>query len=62
MRLYDDPVEVRRGLVNGVDADEDGLVEPISGECGADKAYEYGWYLADFSIFIGPDRIPPAGK
>src|SRR6185436_6146011 len=49
-------------LVNGVDADEDGLVEPISGECGADKAYEYGWYLADFSIFIGPDRIPPAGK
>ena len=49
-------------LVNGVDADEDGLVEPISGECGADKAYEYGWYLADFSIFIGPDRIPPAGQ
>jgi len=49
-------------LVNGVDADEDGLVEPIPGECGADKAYEYGWYLADFSIFTGPNRVPPSGK
>jgi serine/threonine protein kinase len=60
--IIDEISVLSTSLVNGVDADEDSLVEPISGECGADKAYEYGWYLADFSIFIGPDRIPPSGK
>jgi serine/threonine protein kinase len=49
-------------LVSGVDADEDGLVESIPGECGADKAYEYGQFMADFPIFTGADRIPPSGK
>jgi len=49
-------------LLNGLDVDEDGLIEPIAGECGADKAYEYGWYLADFPILIGPDRTPLSGK
>jgi hypothetical protein len=60
--IIDEISVLSTSLVNGVDADEDGLVEPISGECGADKAYEHGWYLADFPIFIGPDRIPPSGK
>jgi len=49
-------------LLNGLDVDEDGLIEPIVGECGADKAYEHGWYLADFPILIGPDRTPVSGK
>jgi serine/threonine protein kinase len=49
-------------LVQGVDKNANGLVDPATGECGADKAYEYGWFLADFSIFTGPDRIPPSGK
>jgi hypothetical protein len=49
-------------LVQGVDNNANGLVDPAAGECGADKAYEYGWFLADFSIFTGPDRIPPSGK
>ena len=44
------------------DADQNGSVDAAAGECGADLAYEYGWYLADMPIFIGPDRIPPTGK
>ena len=49
-------------LVRGTDTNQNDLVEPIAGECAASLAYEYGWYLADMSIFIGPDRVPPSGK
>ncbi len=49
-------------LVDGVDADGNGIVDAAPGECGAGKAYEYGWYLADFPIFTGADRVPPTGK
>jgi len=49
-------------LVRGSDTNQNQLVEPLAGECGANLAYEYGWYLADMSIFIGPNRIPPSGK
>lgn len=45
-------------LLDGVDADGDGIIESISGECGAGLAYENGWYFADFPILIGPDRTP----
>ncbi len=45
-------------LVDGMDVDSDGIIEPISGECGAGLAYENGWYFADFPILIGPDRTP----
>lgn len=45
-------------LVNGVDADGDGIIESNPGECGAGLAYEDGWYFADFPILTGPDRIP----
>jgi hypothetical protein len=60
--IIDEMSGLSRALVNGVDLDKDGIVEAISGECGAGKAYEYGWYLADFSIYTGPGRIPPSGK
>ncbi len=49
-------------LIKGMDVDQNGLVEPVEGECGADRAYEYGWYLVDMPIFTGPDRVPPSGK
>ncbi len=49
-------------LLQGSDTDQDGLVEPVPGECGAVLTYEYGWYLVDMPLFIGPDRIPPSGK
>ena len=45
-------------LANGVDADGDGIIEPISGECGAIQAYEDSWWFADFLILRGPNRTP----
>ena len=47
------------GLSNGVDANENQQVEPLEEECGAIQAYYYGIYMADFPIFVGPDRLPP---
>ncbi|WKZ49031.1 MAG: serine/threonine-protein kinase [Anaerolineales bacterium] len=54
--------ELGEYLLQGFDADKDGLFEPIEGECGATLAYEYGWYLVDMPLFVGPDRIPSSGK
>ena len=49
-------------LLSGGDTNENGLIESIPGECAAFQAYEYGWYIVDMPIFIGPDRIPPSGN
>jgi len=46
-------------LSNGTDANKNGTIDPIKGECGAINAYNYGIYMADFSIYTGPNRIPP---
>jgi serine/threonine protein kinase len=45
-------------LVNGLDVDGDGIIDPSAGECGAGLAYEDSWYFADFPILIGPNRTP----
>jgi hypothetical protein len=51
-------------LLDGIDVNNNGRIDPIEGECGATDAYNYGVYMADFPIFTGPNRIPPtpAGK
>lgn len=49
-------------LVRGNDADQDGLIEPIPDECGADSAYEFAYNMADMPFFPGENRIPPSGK
>lgn len=49
-------------LVRGNDADQDGLVEPLPDECGADSAYEFAYNMADMPLFPGENRIPPSGK
>jgi hypothetical protein len=49
-------------LMTGNDANENGLVEAIDGECGADGAYEYAYLMADMLIYPGADRVPPSGK
>jgi serine/threonine protein kinase len=47
-------------LSNGVDTNKNSIVEPEAGEqCGALQAYNYGRFMADFPIFIGPNRLPP---
>jgi anti-sigma-K factor RskA len=49
-------------LVRGVDANQNGLIEPLAGECGANSAYEFSYNMADMLIYPGADRIPPSGK
>ena len=46
-------------LVHGVDANQSGRVDLIDGECGADHAYDNAYWMADFQIYSGPNRIPP---
>ena len=50
-------------MLEGNDANGNGDIEAISGECGADIAYYDNVYLmADMDIFKGPDRVPPPGR
>jgi hypothetical protein len=49
-------------LVHGVDTNGNGGIDPLSGECGADTAYEHAYLMTDMAIYVGPDRIPPSGK
>jgi hypothetical protein len=49
-------------LVHGVDVDENGLISPDAGECGADTAYEHAYFMADMPLYLGPNRTPPSGK
>jgi serine/threonine protein kinase len=46
-------------LLNGIDTNKDTIIDPVVGECGAERAYYYGTYMADFLIYPGPDRVPP---
>jgi len=61
-QTIDDMAKLSDALVNGMDKNGNGNIEPIDGECGAGKAYEYGWDMANFPIYIGPDRMPPPEK
>ena len=49
-------------LLNGNDTDGNGLVEAITGECGANDAYKLTYLMADMLLYPGEDRIPPSGK
>jgi serine/threonine protein kinase len=37
-------------ILNGIDRDNNGRVEPISAECGVQTAYEYAYYMADMLL------------
>ena len=56
--IIDELSVLGKNLVNGLDNDNDGIIEPVTGECGASLAYEDSWYFADFPILFGPNRIP----
>ena len=57
--IVDDLSRLGLELSSGKDANQSRRVEPVLGECGALQAYDYITYMADFPIFIGPNRIPP---
>jgi Serine/threonine protein kinase len=46
----DDLVTLADQTFNGIDADNSGKVDTITGECGAKTAYEYAYYMADMPI------------
>jgi hypothetical protein len=60
--IIDQLSQLGNSLLNGTDTNKNGQVEAIQGECGAELAYKYGTYMADFTIYPGPNRIPPTGK
>ncbi len=46
-------------IISGVDSNKNGLIEPLIGEGGADRAYEYAYYMAEMPLLQGAHRIPP---
>lgn len=48
--------------LSGVDTNGNNIIEPTLGECGADTAYEYAYYMADMPLLTGEHRIPPAAN
>jgi len=46
-------------IISGVDSNENGVIEPIVGEGGANTAYEYAYYMAEMPLLPGAHRIPP---
>jgi hypothetical protein len=60
--IIDELSRLGKLLSNGVDANNNGTIGPSEGECGAFHAYYYGIYMADFSIFTGPNRMPPPAQ
>jgi hypothetical protein len=49
-KAVDDLVALSDQILNGMDIDQNGKVDPVSGECGAKTAYQYAYYMADMPI------------
>jgi hypothetical protein len=46
-------------MLNGLDLDEDGVVEPVTGECGVLLVYDYVYHMADMPLL--PVAIDSSG-
>jgi hypothetical protein len=56
-----DAVALADQMLNGIDQDEDGEIEPLSGECGVLTAYQYAYYMADMPLLpVNPLDTPTA--
>ncbi|MGZ9225932.1 MAG: protein kinase domain-containing protein, partial [Anaerolineales bacterium] len=56
-----DSVALADQILNGVDQDDNGKIEPASGECGVRTTYEYAYYLADMPLLpVNPLDTPTA--
>jgi len=56
-----DSVALADQILNGVDQDDNGTIEPASGECGVRTAYEYAYYMADMPLLpVNPLDTPTA--
>jgi serine/threonine protein kinase len=45
-----DSVALASQMLNGVDNNGNGMIESIPGECGANSAYEFAYYMADMPL------------
>ena len=56
-----DSVALADQILNGVDQDDNGTIEPASGECGVRTTYEYAYYMADMPLLpVNPLDTPTA--
>ena len=46
-------------MLYGEDSNQNGRIEAIVGEGGADSAYEQAYQMAEMPLLPGPHRIPP---
>jgi tRNA A-37 threonylcarbamoyl transferase component Bud32 len=49
-------------ILFGMDANGNGLIEPIPGEGGGDTAYAYAYFMAEMPLFPGGNRTPPPAQ
>ncbi len=47
-------------IVSGTDSNDNGRIEPIVGEGGADTAYEHAYLMTQMPLLSGAHRVPPA--
>jgi len=44
-------------LLNGVDLNSNGQIEPFEGECGLQQVADYGVLVGSMAIFQGPPQV-----
>lgn len=47
-------------MLTGEDTDNNGRIDPMPAECGADSVYEIGYVLAEMPLLTGANRLPPS--
>jgi len=60
--IIDEISTLGTNMLEGNDANGNGDIEAISGECGANVAYDNAYLMADMEIFMGPNRVLPSGR
>ncbi|MBI5953221.1 MAG: protein kinase [Chloroflexi bacterium] len=46
-------------ILSGVDSNKNGIIEPVTGEGGADTAYQSAYLMAEMPLLPGAHRLPP---
>jgi tRNA A-37 threonylcarbamoyl transferase component Bud32 len=49
-------------LMNGIDINNDGQVDPVAGEGATLTAYEHSYFMATMPILTGANQMPPVAK
>ena len=57
--IIEEIVSLSENILFGADSNGNGIIEAVSGEGGADTAYEYAYRMAEMPLLTGAHRIPP---